>query len=127
MGIRRSGDHVARVLLMAGRVGQDELSAGRAEITVSDVDGDSLLPLGAQAIGQQRKIGLACAAVQRGARDGVHLVLIHIARIEQQAPDEGRLAIVDASGSGKTQKVFAVFLFDEAVDVKRCSNGSHQK
>ena len=60
-GGRRAGGHVARVLLMARRVGQNELALGRREIAIGDVDGDALLALGAQAVGEQRKIDLAAA------------------------------------------------------------------
>ena len=43
----RAGGHVARVLLMPGRVGQNEFAFGRGEIAVRHVDGDALLALGA--------------------------------------------------------------------------------
>ena len=51
-----AGGHVARVLLVAGRVRDDELAARRGKIAVGDVDGDALLALGAQAVGEQREI-----------------------------------------------------------------------
>ena len=51
-----AGGHVARVLFVPRRVGDDELAPRRGEIAVRDVDGDALLALGAQAVGQQRKI-----------------------------------------------------------------------
>src|SRR5690606_21487429 len=44
-----AGGHVARVLLVAGRVGDDELAFGRGEVAVRDVDGDALFALGLQA------------------------------------------------------------------------------
>src|SRR5262249_27589586 len=51
-----AGGHVARILLVAGRVGDDELAARRGEIAVGDVDCDALFALGAQAVGEQRKV-----------------------------------------------------------------------
>ena len=51
--------HVARVLLVAGRIGDDELALRRREIAVGDVDGDALLAFGAQAVGEQREIDSA--------------------------------------------------------------------
>ena len=51
-----AGRHVARVLLMAGRIGDDEFAFGRGEVAVRDVDGDALFAFGAQAIGKQRQI-----------------------------------------------------------------------
>ena len=48
VGGGRAGDHVARVLRVAGRVGDDEAALRRGEVAVGDVDGDALLALGAQ-------------------------------------------------------------------------------
>ena len=53
---RRAGRHVARVLLVARRVGEDELPPRGREIAVRDVDRDALLALGLQAVGEQREI-----------------------------------------------------------------------
>jgi hypothetical protein len=39
-------DHVARVLLVARRVADDELALRGGEVAVGDVDGDALLALG---------------------------------------------------------------------------------
>jgi hypothetical protein len=47
-------DHVARVLRMTGRVGDDELAPRRVEVAVRHVDRDPLLALCAQAVGEQR-------------------------------------------------------------------------
>ena len=58
VGGRRAGDHVARVLHVPGRVGDDELAPRRGEVAVRDVDGDALLALGAQAVGEQREVGV---------------------------------------------------------------------
>ena len=70
---RRGRDHVARVLLVARRVGDDELALRRGEVAVRDVDGDALLALGGQAVGQQRKVERLSAALRR-ARDRGELV-----------------------------------------------------
>jgi hypothetical protein len=56
---RRAGRHVARVLLVPGRVGDDELAPRRREVAVGDVDRDALLALGLEAVGQQREVDLA--------------------------------------------------------------------
>ena len=55
VAIRSAGRHVARVLLVARRIGDDELAARRREVAVGDVDGDPLLALGLQAVDQQRE------------------------------------------------------------------------
>jgi hypothetical protein len=46
VGARRAGRHVARVLLVSGRVGDDEFALRRRKEAVGDVDGDLLLALG---------------------------------------------------------------------------------
>ena len=58
IGGRGAGDHVAGVLLVAGRVGDDELAPLGGEEAVGDVDGDALLALGGQAVDQQREVEL---------------------------------------------------------------------
>ncbi len=59
VGGRRAGSHVARVLLVPRRVGDDELAMGGGEVAVGDIDGDALLPLRAQAVGKLGKIDRA--------------------------------------------------------------------
>ena len=56
IGGRGAGRHVAGVLLVAGRVGDDELALRRGEEAVGDVDGDALLALGLEAVDQQREV-----------------------------------------------------------------------
>ncbi len=56
IGSGGAGGHVARVLLVPRRIGDDEFAPRRGEIAIRDVDGDALLPLGPQAVRQQRKI-----------------------------------------------------------------------
>ena len=56
IGGRGAGRHVAGVLLVAGRVGDDERALRRGEEAVGDVDGDALLALGLEAVDQQREI-----------------------------------------------------------------------
>ena len=52
VGGRIPRHHVARVLDVAGGVGDDELPQRRGEIPVRDVDGDALFALGPQAVGE---------------------------------------------------------------------------
>lgn len=53
VGRRAAGYHVARVLLVARRVGDDELALVRGEVSVGHVDGDALLALGLQSVAEQ--------------------------------------------------------------------------
>ena len=91
VGGRGAGDHVARVLDVAGRVGDHELALRRREVAVGDVDRDPLLALGPQAVGEQRQVGLLVAALLRGPLDRLELVF------------EDRFGVVAAAGrSGST-------------------------
>ena len=101
---RSAGRHVARVLLMPRRVGNDELPLRGRKIAVRHIDGDALLALGLQSIGQQRKIDMA-------ARGPVHAALLHRRKlvlvdalgVVQQPSDQRALAVVDAAGRRKAQ------------------------
>jgi hypothetical protein len=105
IGGRGAGDHVAGVLVMPRRVGQDEAAARGFEETVGDVDGDALLPLGGQAVHQQRVIDAAghraeplAVTLQRR-----HQIVGNGAAFEQQAADQGGFAVIDAA-AGKDAK-----------------------
>lgn len=58
IGSRRCRHHIARILLVAGRVGDDEAALAGAEEAVGDIDGDALFALGRQAIDQQSEVDL---------------------------------------------------------------------
>ena len=88
---RRAGDHVACVLLVARRVGDDELSLRRGEVSIGDVDRDALLPLGLEAVGEQRKVDLITGAALGGGV-GVEtreLIFVDHVRVVQKAADQG--------------------------------------
>jgi len=53
VGSRRTGDHVAGVLHVAGRVGKLETAARGDEAAICDVDRDPLLALGTETVGEQ--------------------------------------------------------------------------
>ena len=97
VGAGGGGDHVARVLLVAGRVGNDEFARGGVEVAVGHVNGDALLALGLQAVGQQGQVGLA-AALYAG-----QLVLQHGFAVYQQPPDQRAFTVVHAAASDKAQ------------------------
>ncbi len=98
-------DHVARVLNVAGGVGDDELALRRREVAVGHVDRDALLPLGPQAVGEQREVGALETPSSARGLDGAELVLEDRLAVIQQTADEGGLAVVDASGGGDTQQL----------------------
>jgi hypothetical protein len=68
VGGRRGGDHVAGVLLVARRVGDDVLARAGGEVAVGDVDGDALFALGLQAVGEQREVDAPMPRFSRCAR-----------------------------------------------------------
>ena len=81
-----AGDHVAGVLHVARGVGEDEAAGRGGEVAVGDVDGDALLALGAQAVGEQRQVGGVLAAVPADPLDGLQLVGEHrLGVVEQPA------------------------------------------
>ena len=100
-----TGDHVAGVLNVARGVGDDELAVGGGEVAVGHVDGDALLALGAQAVGQQGQIGVVVTPGHAGCLDGLELVGEDRLRVEQQSTDQGRLSVVDRAGCGEPEKV----------------------
>ena len=103
LGGRRAGHHVARVLDVARRVGDDEFPLGRGEVAVGDVDRDALFTFGAQAVRHQRQIGVVVSAFLGGALDRGELIFHDGLGVEQQAADEGRLAVVDGAGGRDAQ------------------------
>ena len=104
VGGGRAGDGVAGVLHVPGAVGQDEGPVGRGEVAVGHVDGDALLALGAQAVGQQGQVGVGEAAVARDPLDGVELVGEHRLGVVQQPADQGGLAVVHRAGGGEAEQ-----------------------
>ena len=110
--VRRRGTrgHVARVLLVAGRVGDDERALIRGEEAVGHVDGDALLAFRLQAVEQQREVDLAPSrAVAAGAlcerRD---LVVEDLLRVVQQPSDQARLAVVHRTARDEAQHRLAL-------------------
>ena len=58
VGRRGAGHHVARVLLVPGRVGDDEVALRGREVAVGHVDRDALLALGLEAVREEGEIDL---------------------------------------------------------------------
>ncbi len=103
-----AGRHVAGVLLMARRVGDDELALRRREKAVGDVDGDALLALGLQPVHQQREVDILAgrAVLFRIALKRGELVLEDQLGVVEQAADQGRLAVVDRATGQEAQQRF---------------------
>ena len=56
IGGRGAGRHVAGILLMARRVGDDEFALVGGEGAIGDIDGDALFALSRQAVNQKCEI-----------------------------------------------------------------------
>ena len=68
--------HVARVLFVSGRVGNDELPLWRLEIAVGNIDRNSLFAFGAEAIGEKREIDWTSGTIHTALLDGCKLILV---------------------------------------------------
>ena len=77
----------------------------RDERAVGDVDRDPLLPLGAQAVGQERQVDVAVAAAQRGLLDLLELVGEDLLRVVEQPAEQRRLAVVDRAGGHEAKQL----------------------
>jgi hypothetical protein len=62
---RGAGGHVAGVLLVARRVGDDELALLGGEEAVGDVDGDALFAFGCEAVDEQGEIDVLALCADR--------------------------------------------------------------
>ena len=90
---------------MARRVGELEAAPRGDERAVGDVDRDPLLALGAQAVGEQREVDVAVAAALRGLLDVLELVGEDLLRVEEQAADQRRLAVVDRARGDEPEQL----------------------
>ena len=100
------GRHVAGVLLVARRVGDDELALVGGEEAVGDVDGDALLALGFQPVDQKREIDIArrWCRVSWNPSPARPAVFEQQLGVVEQPPDQGGLAVVDAAAGEKAQQ-----------------------
>ena len=91
VGSRGAGDHVARVLFMSWRVGDDEFPLLGGEEAIGDIDGDALLALGGQAVDQECEVDrISLGPDPSGIRlERGELVLKDHLRIVEQPPDQG--------------------------------------
>jgi len=131
VGGRGARHHVAGVLLVARRVGDDELSLVGGEEAIGDVDRDALLALRGEAVDEQREVEvLALRAVL--LRVGLHcgeLVLEEHLRFVQQAADQRALAVVDAAAGDEAQQALLLVRLEVLLDVggDQVGDVGHQK
>src|SRR5690606_17115313 len=106
-------------LLMAGRIGDDELALWRREEAIRDVDGDALLALSLEPIHEQCEVDLVAARAMppRIALERSELVLEDQPGVVEQPADQGGLAVVDGAAGQEAQKGAAVVLIKNRADV----------
>jgi hypothetical protein len=95
---------VTRVLNVSRRVRDNELSRRCREVAVGDVDGDPLLALRLEAIGEEREIDLRPGHLRRAPYRS-QLVVVDPVRVVQQPPDERRLAVVHRAHGDEPQEI----------------------
>ena len=98
---------------MAGGVGNDELAARRGEVAIGDVDRDALLAFGAETIGEEREVDGTGGAIHRAFLDRGELIFEGALGVIEQAADEGRFAVIDASASEQAEQFLAFFFGEE--------------
>ena len=104
IGERGAARHIARVFLMARRIGADEAAAIRREIAVGDVNRDALLALREQTVEQQGVVDGTAAAANLGIeQQRFFLIGVEELRIVEQVPDECGFAVVHAAAGDKFQ------------------------
>ena len=100
-----AGGHVARVLFVAGRVGDNEGTFFGGEETIRDIDGDALFALRLQPVHQQREIDIIAvgAVLAAVAFQGGHLIVEQLLAVIQQPPDQGGFAVIHAAAGQEPQ------------------------
>lgn len=116
-----TSDHIAGVLLMAGRVGHDELALVGREEAVGHIDGDALLALCGQTIDEQREVQLAALRADfLGVRNQCfHLILKQHLGFVQQASDQRALAVIHAAAGDEAQQAFLLVRLQVFLDIFR--------
>ena len=94
---RCAGDHVACVLLVTGRVGDDVFTTRCGEVAIRDIDGDALFTFGFQPVGEQGEVNaIVITAVVFGLGHGVADRQTRF-RVEQQTANQCGLAVIHAA------------------------------
>jgi hypothetical protein len=91
---RGAGHQIPRILLVPGSVGDDELALPGGEEAVGDVDGDALLALRLEPVDEAGQIVAAQGELVVEGRAG----------LEEQPPEQGRLAVVDRAAGDQAEQ-----------------------
>jgi hypothetical protein len=121
IGSRGAGHHVAGVLFMPRRIGDDEFALLGGEEAVRDVDRDALFAFRRQAVHQQREVNLSSLRADTLAVgfQSDQLILENHLRVIKQPADQRRLAVVHRAAGDEAQQRLVLMLFEIGVDVLR--------
>ncbi len=91
---------------MARAIGNDEIAGRAGEVTIGDIDRDALFALGAEAIDKQGEIRFPASSPDDSAIlvERRQLVVGHFAQIMEQASDQRRFAVVDATAGDEAKE-----------------------
>ena len=109
LGGRSAGRHIARVLLVPRRIGDDKGALRRRKEPIGDVDRDALLPLVLEPVEQQREINLVTGRTEPPgfALQCAELVVEDRTAFVEQPTDQCRFAVVDRPAGQQTQQILA--------------------
>ena len=82
---RCTGGHVGGVLNVAGTIGDDELALRGGGVAIGHVNGDALLALSTEPIGDETQVHFSNSTVSRSARYRINLVVKELLRVKKQA------------------------------------------
>src|SRR5215204_1710201 len=118
---RRPSHHVPGVLLVAGRIRDDELAPVRGEESIRHVNGDALLALRGQPVHEQCEVEILtlCAHTARVGLQCYEMVLEEHLRVIEQPSNERALAVVHASASDEAEKLLVLVSLKVLLDVFR--------
>ena len=108
VAVRRAGNHVPRVGDVSGGVGDDKGALGCREVAVGDVDSDSLLALGAKAIGDQGEVEPVPSALDARLLYLLDRVAEQKLGVVEEPADQRALARVDRPGHQQPKEVASV-------------------
>ncbi len=100
--IGSAGDHVAGIFNMAGRIGDNVFTGRGGEVDMRHIDGDALLTLGYEAVGEQREVCEIKPFAFTGGVQRFHFILRDGMGIIQQAANQCAFAVIYTTGSGYT-------------------------
>jgi len=95
---RRAGHGVAGVLHVARGVDEDDAAPRGGEVAVRHIDGDALLALGPQPVGEQREVDPVASPVEAGTGQRLDRVGQHGLGVVEEPADQRALPVVDGAG-----------------------------